>query len=100
MINIEKLADEAYPQKGDKGFIYRECFISGFQKCQELNEPKWISVEDELPTINQSVLVYFKSNWGKVDVFKTDTLCVDGWQNTSDGVITHWSTLPTPSSNG
>jgi hypothetical protein len=59
---------------------------------------KWISVEDDLPECDVTVLVYY----GEPDVaFELDYMDFDSdtgieyWVNSGDGV-THWMQLPEP----
>lgn len=58
---------------------------------------EWISVEDRLPKVGESVLVY-----GKWDDFDHEYYSVE-WNNKSDGfgcknyaTITHWMPKPEP----
>ena len=58
----------------------------------------WISVEDKLPHLGQTVIVYREYAWGEV---KVEQGCrdLDGWwrvYGTRTKRITHWMPLPEP----
>ena len=58
----------------------------------------WISVEDKLPPLGQTVIVYREYAWGEV---KVEQGCrdLDGWwrvYGTRTKRITHWMPLPEP----
>ncbi len=55
---------------------------------------KWIKVEDRLPDLFGTCLVYTKSQDTKVGTF----LCLDEWEDDFTNPIypTHWMLLPPP----
>lgn len=58
----------------------------------------WISVQDKLPPLGQTVIVYREYTWGEV---KVDQGCreLNGWwrvYGTRTKRITHWMPLPQP----
>lgn len=66
---------------------------------------QWISVEDRLPEIGKSVLIYYpKWDGDEIQVAKLedDGMMFDicGEFNIGTGVITHWMPLPKPPKDG
>ena len=102
MKEIEKLAEEKYPQyptepKGERRynrdvncFIKRKAFIAG-AKSQSMSE--WVSVEDRLPDNRQQV-IFYRNNISegyflgvyKHGIFHQDLIMYTG--------VTHWMPLP------
>ena len=71
-------------------------FIKGFEAGYEAAQPKWISVEDELPPVGEKVLV--RANNVTLVAFID---CEDVWHRGTitfrlPGAVTHWMPLPEP----
>ena len=109
-MNIEEIANkesenyESYIMQVDldrdfqySGFDYKNGYLSGFQKCQELNEPKWIELDTatleqrQIMNNHDSDLIILKFDDGSIRMYN-DTqpfaLCIA------------YYLLPTPPSNG
>ena len=91
---IEEIADKEFGKYCNSFGNERQGFIKGFQKCQELNETKWISVETELPPHGRKVnycCLTTPFNGTRIDV----SYIHNGvWQNEWAEFITHWMPLP------
>ena len=98
-------ANKAYEaSEVDSGFEALTAYHHGYQDGLESAQPKWISVEERLPKINERVSVcnrYFKTNAVSVAVDKL-TLWANNkpvWCSELDsykGAVTHWMPLPEP----
>lgn len=67
--------------------------------------PQWISVNDRLPEIGKSVLIYYpKWDGDEIQVAKLDsdgmTFDICGEFNIGTGAVTHWQPLPEPPKDG
>lgn len=76
----------------------KNAFDDGYQAGLEAAQPKWISVEDELPPVGEKVLVC--ANNVRVMAFID---CEDVWHRDTiafrlPGEVTHW--MPLPSTEG
>ena len=74
----------------DLGIVTKEETIKLMEEYA--NQDKWISVKDELPENEVSVLVFIE---GQIEI---DAYDKDGWIDHYYDVrqITHWQTLPAP----
>lgn len=102
----------------DTGWCDRDAIYKNALELLKAQEPKWISVKDRLPELNQDVLVYAV---GKIDGFVGETdieICnryiqrifpsspgVEIWSSPrqyfhTDYEITHWMPLPEPPKEG
>jgi len=78
-------------------------FIAGFKKCQEINEPKWIGVEEELmPSFEEKTQIICANGDQYIGYFNGADTKGYVWfcDNNDYHYPTHWQPLPTPPSNG
>lgn len=94
----QELAEELYPmeqgnfQMNSYQSEKRNAFIAGYETA----EPKWISVEDEIPEWQVKVVILRKSGMPLIgyrqrfDYFGRE---VNDWNHKN---VTHWMPLPSP----
>jgi hypothetical protein len=69
-MNKEQLAEQ-YAEGKSSSSVFQEAhkkdFLAGFDLAEELFKPKWISVDEQLPKLNQQVIIKFiKGKQGEV----------------------------------
>lgn len=104
-MNKEQLADEY--EKGFPGWydLCTQSFIAGYEKAEELFNPKWISVDEQTPEDDRAVLVktkdYRRPQYNVTDV-QIGYLENEVWYYNEGGEInsglgwhlTHWMEIP------
>lgn len=101
----------------DIGKDLQRAYDDGYEQGKQ-DAMKWIPVTEELPTINETVLIYGKSRYRFQKVFCkfVDVGCLeepeadrdiekwstynDWYEGQEDFTITHWMTLPEPPKDG
>ena len=97
MKNKEQLAEQYAEEQNSAYTNDYNGFLAGF----EAGQPKWISVEEQIPDNERTVLVWINNienpqwdNYRLGSYLNEKWYCVGGRK--SHEIVTHWSSIPAP----
>ena len=96
----EQLAEQ-YAEGKSSSSVFQEAHKRDFLAGYEVGQPKWISVDEQLPDNERTVLVWINNtenpqwnNYRLGSYLNEKWYCVGGRK--SHEIVTHWSSIPAP----